>query len=446
MKKLILPLTALSLTIATHCNLADAVVMVPTWTTVSSTTNGVIQESATRVSVITVNNGTLSNVIEIPATVRGNQTIDLYSKVGGFVESVSVDIGDKVAMDQVLAQLDIPEMETELVSKESMIRQAEAEHAQAEAALQETEAKLEAYYAAVDEANTIRAQKQALANYENRELQRLSQLANSGAIRRELIDSAQYKALAAQSDLKAVDATVATAQANLRGAKAGIIKAKADIDAARSRVDVAKANADHTRALMNYATIRAPWDGLVTKRMFDAGAFVQSAAGNSAAKPIFQLARTDIVRVTFALSTSNISGLNKGDRAVLHRIEAIKGAQFEGAVSRFSAGLDANTRMMQVEVDLPNPDSRLKPGYFGYVQVFLQDYKDVPVVPSAAVVGEGENAHVFLVRDGAAVKKRVTVGFDNGKQAAIVEGISAGQSLISNVPSGLSNGDAVRVK
>ena len=445
MKKLILLLTTLLLVVPVVGFHAHAAPFVPTRITLSAAATLAIQQ-ATPVRVIPVKNGTLSNVIEVPATVRGNQTVDLYSKVGGFVESVSADIGDEVAKGQVLAQLDIPEMATELIAKESMIRQSQAEVAQSQAALKEAEAKLEAFYAVVEEANTIRTQKQALANYENRELQRLSQLANSGAIRRELIDSAQYKALAAESDLKAVDAKVATAQANLTGAKAGIVKAEADVEAANSRVAVAKANADHTRALMDYATIRAPWDGLVIKRMFDAGAFVQSAAGNSAAKPIFQLARTDTVRVTFALSTTNISGLNKGDRAVFHRIEAIKGAQFEAAVSRFSAGLDANTRMMQVEVDLPNPDSRLKPGYFGYVKIYLQDYKDVPVVPSTAVVGEGENAHVFLVRDGAAVKKNVTVGFDDGKQAAIVEGLSAGQDLISVVPTGLSNGDAVQEK
>ncbi len=164
---------------------------------------------------------------------------------------------------------------------------------------------------------------------------------------------------------------VRTAEANLIGARAAIDKAKADVVAAESRVAVARANLVYAEQLLAYATIRAPWDGLVLARHFDAGAFVQSADGNSGATPLLKIAKVDSVRVTCALSTASIEFLDIGDRAVLTKIDALQGQEFEGKVTRFSAGMNEESRMMQVQVELPNPDGKLKPGFFGYLKIYF---------------------------------------------------------------------------
>lgn len=308
--------------------------------------------------------------IVVPATVHGYQSADLYAKIGGYIKEIFVDIGDVVKAGQPLVVLDIPEMGKQLIQKQSLILQAEAESSQAKARVTEAAARLDSYVAAVTEARTNKDQKEALVRFQKIEFDRKVQLASRGAIQPSIVDSARYQLEAAQAELAAVDAKVASAEASLTGAEATVVRAEADTVAAESNIKVAQSNLEYVKQLIEYATIRAPFDGKVTERMLDAGAFVQSAEGNSAAKPILRLVRDDKVRIVFSLSSSNIANLDIGDRVILSRIDALPGKTFEGKVTRFSAAMDAKTRMMRVEVDLDNSDNILRPGFFGYASVY----------------------------------------------------------------------------
>ncbi len=305
----------------------------------------------------------------VPATVKGYESAELYAKVGGYLKSVSADIGDVVEAGQILAIIDVPEMEKQLMQKESMLRLAQAEANQGTAKIEEAQAHLEALEASIREAQTMQAQKQALLNYERTDYQRIQQLAQRGAIQASLLDAAQFKLKAAESDQQSVVAKVATAIANLAGGKAAVRRAEADAAASAANVDVAQSNIDYVKQMMQYSTIRAPWKGKVTDRMYDSGSFVQSAAGNSASKPILKIVRDDKVRVTFSLSQKDIGRLEKGVKVTLGEIDALPNEKFEGTVSRFSAELDPKTRMMRVEMDLDNSDGKLKAGFFGYATV-----------------------------------------------------------------------------
>jgi len=402
-------------------------------------------QSPVRVSVEKVKREDFFRTVDVPATIRSNEVVSMYSKVGGYLKNINVDIGDEVKEDDVLAQLEIPEMESQLAQKKSRVRQAEAEAAQANAAIKQADAQLAGYRAAIEEAQTHRAQKQAMLQYQQTELARLTQLANQGAIRRELVDSAQFKFQAAEAGLAAVDAQVRTAQANLVGAEANVEKARADALAAESKIEVAKADLRYVEQLADYATLRAPFDGQITKRMFDKGAFIQSAEGNSAAKPILTVSQMDKIRVTFAISMSDIDALHKGDRVILSRITALPDKTFEGSVSRFSAALDQETRMLRAEVDMDNKNGELNPGYFGYVKVLLTEFKNATVVPASALRGEGDNQHVFLAQGGKAVRHSVTVDFSDGKQAAVNNGLNGGESVIVSTGK-LTDGQAIEVR
>lgn len=309
----------------------------------------------------------------VPATVVADQTADLYSKLGGFLKEIHVDIGDRVEQGQLLAVLDVPEMEQQLLQKEARMEQAKALVVQANAKVEEAHSHLAAFEARIAEARTICETKKALQEYRRNEYDRLNQLLGQGAVQRELVDSAAYEYQAASAEVRNSQARIATAEANLAGARAAVRKAQADVTAAESSIAVAQADMRYTRQLMEYSRIIAPFSGEITKRMVDAGAFVQSAAGNSAAQPILQLVSTERLRVQFAVSMSAVSRLDRGDRVVLSRIDGMDGMEFEGTVSRFSAALDKESRMMRVEMDLDNANGELKPGYFGYVTVYLDE-------------------------------------------------------------------------
>ncbi len=309
--------------------------------------------------------------VRVPATVRGFQSADLFAKVGGYIREMKVDIGDRVTQGQPLCILDVPEMEKQVQQKQSLLRQAEAETRQADARIEETEAQLQGYEAAVREAQMMTIQKKAFLKFQVAENDRISKLAQRGAVQKELIDSATYQLDAAKADVQATEAKIATAEANLAGARAAVERSRADQFAAQSNVDVAKSNLEYIKQMLEYTTIRAPFDGIVTSRMFDAGAFVQSAEGNSGAKPVLHIVRMDKVRVSFSLSMSSIKGLKKGDRVVFGEIDALPDQTFDGTVSRHAPVMDEATRMMRVEVDLENPDGKLLPGFFGYATLFV---------------------------------------------------------------------------
>ena len=403
------------------------------------------QKPAT-VETQTIAKKAVAKSVEVPATVKGIQTVDLYSKVGGYLKEINVDIGDEFKAGQALAELDIPEMKIQFRQKESLVAQSEAEVLQSKSAVKEAEARLLSYEAAVDEVRSLRAAKQAMVDYELREFDRLERLAANSSIRRELVDTARLKVQTAQSEMETVAARVATAKANLIGAEASIDKAKADVEAAKSRVMVAKANLEHTQQMINYGTIKAPWDGMVIARHVHVGAFVQSAEGNSAAQPMLKIARVDTVRVECSLSTANIAKLNKGDRAVLGRIDALKGQEFVGKVKRFSAGMNEETRMMKVEVELPNEKGHLKPGFFGYLTIDLVGELERAVIPSIALQGTLGDQFVFLDLAGKAVKRPVSVAFQDGRSAAISKGLRAGDQVITKSSVPLTEGQAVRSK
>lgn len=308
----------------------------------------------------------------VPATVRGYETADIYARVSGYIDSVDVDLGDRVADGETLALIQVPELEKKLDQKNQLLELARAERTQAVERIKEADAHYQALRASVTEAETMRAEKEAMLSFEQAEYDRIARLASTGSVKGELLDSARYKLAAAEAELGAVDARVATANANWAGGGAAVARAEADAVAAAAQVDVAQADLDYAQQMIDFATIKAPWRGKVTRRMFDSGAFVQSADGNSAAKPILTIVRDDMVRVSFSLSQKDIARLETGISVTFTDIDALPDEKFEGTITRFSAELDEETRMMRVEMDLDNSDGKLRPGYFGYVTVHFE--------------------------------------------------------------------------
>ncbi len=402
------------------------------------------QDAQATVDVITVKSEKFQRSIELPATLRGYQTVDLYAKVGGYLESIAVDIGDQVTKGQVLAKLDIPEMESELAQRESLVAQAKAEYLQAEASVAESRARYASQQAAVEEAKTMLVEKQALSQYEESEYSRIEQLVSGGAVNSELLDAARLKRDAAAAVIGATEAKIRTAEAELGAKQAAIQKSEADVAAAQSRIHVAEANRKYTEAMHQYAQIQAPFDGVITKRWFDQGAFIQSADGNSAAKPIVQVVRIDKIRVSIKVSTSQISSMNKGDAVIIHNIDGLENQKFSGNISRMSAGVDESSRMMEIEVDLDNAHRRLMPGLFGYAIINVCQLDSAIVVPSSAITGD-DGGQILIASGNNAKVKPVEVAFNDGVVAAITAGLADNERVVRNA-AGIQDGQSITIR
>ena len=101
---------------------------------------------------------------------------------------------------------------------------------------------------------------------------------------------------------------------------------------------------------------------------------------------------------------------------------------------------------MRVEVDLPNAERKLRPGYYGYVTITLSTLENNPVVPSSALVISGSEKYVFVV-EGDMVKKRVvTVNYEDGNVVGIASGLKQGERVVRSGGGQLSDGQKVDSK
>jgi multidrug efflux pump subunit AcrA (membrane-fusion protein) len=279
----------LAIATAVGCSQADGTVAT------AAKTKSAAAENAPRVQTVSVQPKDLAHKIELPGTVEGYETADLYAKVGGFLAEISVDIGDHVTKGQVLARLSIPEMDKELLQKQAAIASAEADVGQSRAALHEAKTELH--------------EKQAQLNQQLAAFERTKDLVARGSLQQKLLDEATYQRDAAQAALETVRAAIQTAEAVLA--------------ASAAKVELVQAERDRVQTLIEYGEIHAPFDGMVMKRFVDPGAFIQPADGNSSARPLVTVTRIDIVRIWLDLPMAEVRWLDRGDRVVFLRIKVL---------------------------------------------------------------------------------------------------------------------------
>lgn len=402
-----------------------------------------VGEKVPRVQTVTVTRQDIMRSVEMPGTVEGFETAALYAKVGGYLADISVDIGDAVKKGQELAYLAIPEMKQELKQKQAMLEQARAEADQSRAAIRQAEAEVASANAALAEAQTERDERASQLRYRQVEYRRFEELVNSKSVRGELLDQARFQLEAAQAAVKSVEAHIRTAAAQVRSAEASLAKANADLESAQARINVAQANLDYTKTMVEYGTIRAPFDGFVVERHVDPGAFVQSADGNSAAKPLLTITRTDVVRVFVDIPMRDVRLLNRGDKAVLNKLIVLPGKEFVGDVTRFAPALGKQSRLMRAEVDFKNTDGALLPGYFGYMTILLEEMPDTPVVPSSALLSAGGEYYVYVCKGGVVRRQPVEVVYHDGATVGIASGLKGGEQIVKSGGGQIVDGQTV---
>ena len=242
------------------------------------------------------------------------------------------------------------------------MQQANAETDQARSSIRAAQAVLGAAKALVQEAEAgVRAAK---TNQEARkkQVERYNPFFEANALAPSMWDEVREKLAAAQSERAAAEAKCQAAKATAEECTAKIVRAEADVRVALARVEVAEAGLQRTRALLDSATVRSPFDGVIVNRAADVGAFSQ-AAGQINAEPLVTVARTDLFRIVFQMPESLTDKIRKDTPAII-KVDALPNNPFEGKVSRLAPSIDRTTRTRRAEVDLPNPDSRtrLMPG------------------------------------------------------------------------------------
>jgi HlyD family secretion protein len=408
-----------------------------------------------RVTVVRPERKTIRRSIVQPGQIEAFDLAKLYAKVPAYVERSLVDIGDKVVgprvddagvvveRGQVLAELSAPEIEQELEQKKALVVQASADVDRAQAAVKVARADLDSARSMMNETAASVGRMDAEYARWNSEYDRVVQLVSRSAVTQKLADETKAQLNAAAAARAEAQAKVESARSKIAANGALLEQSIAEEAASRARFHVAETDEARAAALVQYLTIEAPFDGIVAQRNADIGFFAEAGGGRQA-EPLFVVVRGDRVRVYVDLPEMDAPLVDQGDRAVV-RTQSLPGREFVGAVTRSAWSLDAATRTLHTEVDIPNPDEKLRPGMYALVTIDLAVHEDAMLVPLAAVVEQDGGVWCYVVVEGKAVRKAVTPGLKNATEIEIVSGLNGDESVISAKAASLKDGQALEI-
>jgi multidrug efflux pump subunit AcrA (membrane-fusion protein) len=360
-----------------------------------------------------------------PAFVNAFEQTSIYPKIAGYIKQWTVDIGDRIKKDQLMAELFVPELEAELVQKKAQAAEQEVLIQVAEEMVKVSENRLKVGVAQVAKAKADVGQFQSAVERWESEVERLTGLVAQRVVDKQVLVESEKQLKSNISAREAAQAGTVAAEALEAERRADLAKSRVDVDAARAKYTVILAEVQRYTALASYTRLTAPYDGIVVVRNANTGDFVQPASGDQSTArdmagqapgkgaPIYVVARTDLVRVFVDVPESDANYVTAGTKAEVG-VPALEDANIEATVTRTSWSLNVQTRTLRAEVDLPNPDSRLLPGMYANGKVVIQR-PHVRALPIAAITQSGNQNYCYLLENGKAVKTPVQIGPNDGK-------------------------------
>lgn len=321
-------------------------------------------------------------------TVRARYTAAIAAKIAANILDVRVQTGDHVAAGQTLVVLDRANLEAN-------VRRAEAACAEAESAIAEADNAITASKASLD-----------LARVTHRRFEEL--LAKSSVSQQESDES--------QARLQSAGAALEMAASKRRQAEARRSQAEAELAAARVAV--------------GYATLAAPFPGLVTERKTDAGSLATPGA------PLLTIEREGNLRLEISIDESRLGLVRVGEQVTV----AIDGLNrtVSGRVAEAAPSIDAATRSFIAKIDLPAVPS-LRAGMFGRA-AFTGGGREALLVPQSAIVDRGQIRSVYVVEGAMARLRLVTLGETRDNRREILSGLTTGEKIIVEPAARVSDG------
>jgi RND family efflux transporter MFP subunit len=343
--------------------------------TVGHAKPGNLPEEALAVAVARVTRQDLARELTCEAELRPYQEIDLHAKVAGYLQKITVDIGDRVEAGQLLAVIEVPELGDDIQRANASLKRCQEEVARAQAAH--------------DEAHLVYTRLTA-------------------------IDKARPNLIAQQELDTAVEKDRATGSS---------------LAAASAEVDVAKADINKLQTMLKYSRITAPFPGVITKRYADPGALIQAGTSSSTQTlPLVRLSQNDRLRLDIPVSVSYVSRVELGDPVQI-QVASLERA-FSGKIARSTRKIETATRTMEVEVDVPNTDLKLIPGMYASVILRL-DHRDQALAVPVEAVSRKKTCTVFVVGNDQRMEERVVrLGLETPQQVEVTSGVKENELVM----------------
>lgn len=360
----------------------------------------------------------LSHDLIMTAEFKPYQEVNLMAKVAGYVKEITVDVGDHVKKDQVLATLEIPEMADDLRKADSSVRRSQADVRRAQDEVKRAESAHDLTHLSYQRLLAVVQKK-------------------PGLIAQQEIDDAQSKDQVAEAQLAA---------------------AKSALISAQEQVNVNNSDVERVKTLLDYTRVTAPFAGVVTKRYADTGSMIQAGtASQTQAMPVVRISQNTLLRLILPVPESVVPTVHIGQQVEV-RVPTLN-RSFPGKVARFSDKLSLATRTMETEVDVPNPSLVLIPGMYAEVDLSLAQRNAVLAVPVTAVDLDNEAAqpgggkpaaakgHVMVVTPNDRVEVRqIELGLETANKVEIRSGLNEGDMVVIGPRAGLQAGQEVRPK
>ncbi len=337
--------------------------------------------------------------LTLPGQTEAFYSASIYPRATGYVSSRRVDIGSRVSKGDLLVHIAAPDLDQQLQQAVAQLGQVQAAEAQARAQVTQAEANLN--LAKVTLARTASLTQQGYETVQNKDNQTANQLSQ----------------------------------------QASVDTAKAGVDVAAANTKAQQANIDRLKALTSFEDVLAPFDGVVTTRNVDLGDLVNADQGSAA--PMFSIAQDSVIRVTVQVPQNQSEGVRDGLEAKVDQPQ-MPGVEFAGKVTRSSVALISSSRTLTTEVDIPNPDGRLRPGLYVYVTLSIpRPHPDV-VVPAEALIFNDKGLQVAAVEGDTVRMHQVKVSRDFGKAVELGEGLKGGEQIVLSPPATLVDGGKVK--
>lgn len=407
----------------------------------------------TRVEVVQPQRKTIRQVVEQPASLDAMETTPVYSRVAGYLGKVAVDMGDRVAgpkfdpqgaliaAGQPLAQVDLPEMLQDLRQKQAEISESRAQVEQAITAVRVNEAKSAGAKAKVSSAAAaIRRAKGAVAKLQS-EHDRFVKLVAENAVAPKLVDETLQTLTSAQAGVAEAESLLESANADVQLAEALVHQAAADRVAAEAHVKVIEAAMERTKVMYEYGTIRAPFDGVVSKRLAHTGHYVHAGGQGT---PLFEVTRIDTIRVFIDVPESHAAHIDSGDPVTI-RFPSTPLPTLEAKITRISWTLDRVSRTLKAEADVPNPTGQLRPGMYAYAAIVVEVREQALALPISSVATDLQGSHCLVVVEGKLERRELKLGLRTATEVEVVDGLRENEHVVRTNQPGLSIGQTVDV-
>jgi RND family efflux transporter MFP subunit len=339
------------------------------------------------VRVATVQPSEATVLVSLPATASAFSVANMFARASGYIDKRYVDIGDRVKAGQLLVEIVAPELDHQI--------------AQAEATLVQLRAAVEQAHA-------------------NRNLAQVTWDRDRGLVEKGWVTKQQ-------GDVDRF--TLAAREAALGVGLANVTAQEAQLQVLHQQ----KA----------YQRVVAPFDGVVTQRNVEVGDLLH--ADTTSGTLLFTVMQSNVIRAQVYVPQDSAFGLRPGVDAVV-RVPEIPRRTFPGKVTRIAEALEAGTRTLLTEIDIPNPDGALQPGSYCIIDLHIPRQTPSFLVPADALIFNQNGAQIAVIDGGTAHIRKVSVARDLGTQLEVDDGVEQGEQVIVNPPVTLAEGSKVQAR